>query len=81
MTAIDGFCGRRKLGRTGQALGIELIELRHACDRLELEFSGTAAHFAATSEYELEGSATPIDWDPAPLPDGRPRGGRACLCW
>jgi len=62
VTAIDGFCGRRKLGRTGQALGIELIELRHACDRLELEFSGTAAHFAATSEYELEGSATPIDW-------------------
>ena len=62
VAAIDGFCGRRKLGRTGQALGIELIELRHACDRLELEFSGTAAHFAATSEYELEGSATPIDW-------------------
>src|SRR5579859_5580315 len=60
--AIDIFCGRNKVGRSGRELGVELIELRHACDRLELEFSDTAAQFAATSEYDLDGSNTPTDW-------------------
>jgi hypothetical protein len=41
----------------------ELVELRHAIDRLELIFSDrAAAAFAATNEYEGWGAATPIDW-------------------
>jgi hypothetical protein len=43
-------------------MGAELIKLRHECDRLELEFSETAAQFAATSQYELEDANTPIEW-------------------
>jgi hypothetical protein len=62
VTAIDGFCARNKVGRDGQMLGVELITLRHECDRLELEFSETAAQFAATSQYELEDANTPIEW-------------------
>src|SRR5258708_24538940 len=62
VVAIDAFCARNKVGRTGQMMGAELIKLRHECDRLELEFSETAAQFAATSESDLEGSNTPIDW-------------------
>ena len=38
------------------------MKLRHACDRLEVEFSEVAADFAATGEYEVQGSITPIDW-------------------
>jgi hypothetical protein len=60
--AIDGFCGRDKIAREGHELGAELIALRHQCDRLELEFSETAAMFAATSEADLYGANTPIDW-------------------
>jgi hypothetical protein len=62
VAAIDGFCARNKIGRDGQMMGAELIKLRHECDRLELEFSETAAQFAATSESDLDGSNTPIDW-------------------
>ena len=62
VAAIDGFCARNKIGRSGQVMGAELIKLRHECDRLELEFSETAAQFAATSESDLDGSNTPIDW-------------------
>jgi hypothetical protein len=40
----------------------ELIQLRHACDLLELHFASLAAEFAATEEYERWGSASPIDW-------------------
>jgi hypothetical protein len=62
LAAIDAFCARNKAGRPGRVMAIELVELRHACDRLELEFSATAADFAATNEYEVQGSITPIDW-------------------
>ena len=62
LTAIDAFCARSKVGRSGRVLATELVELRHACDRLELDFSETAADFAATDEYEIQGSITPIDW-------------------
>jgi Domain of unknown function (DUF222) len=60
--AIDAFCERDKVGRSGRVLAAELVQLRHACDRLELEFCETAADFAASDEYEFQGSITPIDW-------------------
>ncbi len=60
--AIDRFGQRPKAGRDPEALAVELIELRRAVDRLELEFSETAATFAATEEYDRQGSTTPIDW-------------------
>jgi hypothetical protein len=62
VASIDAFCGRDKVARTGQMLGAELVRLRHECDRLELEFSESAAQFAATSQYELEDANTPIEW-------------------
>jgi hypothetical protein len=62
VTAIDAFCARNKVGRTGRMLGAELIKLRHECDRLELEFSESAAQFAATGQHELEDANTPIEW-------------------
>jgi hypothetical protein len=40
----------------------ELIQLRHACDLLELHFAALAAEFAATEEYERWGSVSPVDW-------------------
>ncbi len=60
--ALDRFCQRPKSGRTPEELAVELIELRRACDRLEIEFSETAASFARTGEYDRWGSTTPIDW-------------------
>ena len=61
-TAIDRFCERRLAGRSPSDLTCELIHLRQQCDSLELEFSQTAAAFAATDEYDRQGSVSPIHW-------------------
>jgi len=60
--AIDRFCERRLAGRSPSDLAGELTHLRHQCDRLELEFSQTAAAFAATDEYDRQGLVSPIHW-------------------
>ncbi|HSS93526.1 MAG TPA: DUF222 domain-containing protein [Candidatus Dormibacteraeota bacterium] len=60
--AVDRFCERHKEGRTPEQVTGELIHLRHQLDRLDLEFSEGAAAFAATDEYEAEGSVSPIHW-------------------
>src|SRR5713226_2644094 len=60
--AIDRLCERRQTGRSPEDLAGELIHIRHQCDRLELEFSKTAAAFAATDEYDVQGSISPIHW-------------------
>jgi Domain of unknown function (DUF222) len=60
--AIDRFCERPLTGRSPSDLTCELTHLRHQCDRLELEFSQTAAAFAATDEYDQQGLVSPIHW-------------------
>lgn len=60
-TAIDIFCAR-ECARSPEAVGWELTHLRHQCDRLELEFSMSAATFAATDEYDAQGFVSPIQW-------------------
>jgi hypothetical protein len=60
--AIDVFCERPTAGRSPEDLAGELVHLRHQCDRLELEFSKTAAAFAATEEYDAQGFTSPIHW-------------------
>jgi hypothetical protein len=39
-----------------------LIRKRHLIDLMELSFAQEAAEFAATRDYEEDGSASPIDW-------------------
>src|SRR6202165_2839288 len=39
-----------------------LIRKRHVIDLMELSFALEAAEFAATRDYEEDGSASPIDW-------------------
>ncbi|HEY8813535.1 MAG TPA: DUF222 domain-containing protein [Candidatus Dormibacteraeota bacterium] len=39
-----------------------LIRRRHMIDLLELSFSQEAAEFAATKDFEIDGSVSPIDW-------------------
>lgn len=60
--AADRFCQRPKFERTPEELAVELIGMRRLCDRLELEFSETAAAFAKTDEYDRQGSNTPTEW-------------------
>jgi hypothetical protein len=60
-TSVDQFCARPPAA-TPDDLAAELIQLRHQCDRLELEFSRSAAAFSATDEYDSWGSVTPVDW-------------------
>jgi hypothetical protein len=47
---------------SGELLGYKLVGLRQAIDSLELEFAQTAAEFARTDEYDVQGSTSPIDW-------------------
>jgi Domain of unknown function (DUF222)/HNH endonuclease len=48
--------------RSSEQLAVDLVQLRHAIDLLEIGFSLDSAAFAAEDEYELQGSATAIDW-------------------
>jgi hypothetical protein len=47
---------------TGAELADRLVRLRHGIDLLELAFAVDAAAFAATDEYDVQGSVSPIDW-------------------
>ncbi|MEA2637561.1 MAG: hypothetical protein QOE18_618, partial [Chloroflexota bacterium] len=47
---------------TAYELGEHLIRLRHGLDLLELRFARDAAVFATTTEYEAQGSTSPVDW-------------------
>src|SRR3981081_3159455 len=60
--AVAIYCERPDQHPRPAHLGQELVERRHVCDLLELEFSVGAARFAATEEYEAQGSVSPIDW-------------------
>ncbi|HEY4869261.1 MAG TPA: hypothetical protein VII79_04565, partial [Candidatus Dormibacteraeota bacterium] len=62
LRAVEQLRGRDRGGRVPSQVAQELIDLRHACDVLELEFAAVAAEFAATDEYERRGSASPIHW-------------------
>ena len=46
----------------GPELAEKLIELRRVIDLAELSFAQTAADFAATEEYDEQGSVSAIDW-------------------
>jgi hypothetical protein len=48
--------------RTSEQLAVDLVQLRHAIDLLELCYSRDSAAFAATDEHELQGSVTAVDW-------------------
>ena len=62
LQAIQDFVEVPTLELTPFELGEHLIRLRHGIDVLELNFASAAAAFAATDEYETQGSVTPIDW-------------------
>ena len=62
LTAVRAFCERPERHLTPEQLAQQLIQLRRVCDLLELEFSLSAARFAATDEYDLQGSVSPISW-------------------
>src|SRR5579863_3283072 len=47
---------------TPAELGDHLVRLRQGIDLLELGFAAEAAVFAATDEYDAQGSVSPIDW-------------------
>ena len=39
-----------------------LIQMGHGISLMQLVFAKEAAEFAATDDYEAEGSVSPIDW-------------------
>jgi hypothetical protein len=47
---------------TGEERRERLVRQRHVIDLMELSFAQEAAEFAATDEYERDGSVSPIDW-------------------
>jgi hypothetical protein len=48
--------------RSPEQVGADLVHLRHGIDLLEIRFARDAGSFASTSEYDAQGSVTPIDW-------------------
>jgi hypothetical protein len=62
LQAIEAFLAGPTVEVTAAELGERLIRLRHGLDLLELGFAREAAVFAGTTEYEAQGSTSPIDW-------------------
>jgi hypothetical protein len=62
LQSIQGFVVGSTFELTPAELGDHLIRLRHGIDLLELGFAAEAAVFAATDEYDAQGSVSPIDW-------------------
>src|SRR5579864_274132 len=60
--AVDRFRSAPRGDQHPVAVGEELVQLRHLCDLLELEFARRAADYAATDRYMDEGSTSPVDW-------------------
>jgi hypothetical protein len=60
--AIERFVAGPPLEHTPAELGSRLIRFRHGIDVLELAFARDAAVFAATDQYEVEGSVSAVDW-------------------
>jgi len=58
---IERFCAQT-VRAEGSQLSADLIELRRGMNLLEVKFSELAAAFAATDEYDMEGSISPIHW-------------------
>jgi len=50
------------MGEGGSASAARLVELFHRRDLLDLEIAQEAALFAATDEYDRQGSLSPKDW-------------------
>jgi hypothetical protein len=62
MGAIEQFVAGPPQELSASEVGERLIRLRHGIDLLELGFACDAAAFAASEEYEAQGSTSPIDW-------------------
>ena len=60
--AVRQLSAGRRRPRTPEQVGDDLVALRHALDLLELEFAADAAQFAATNEYDVQGSVSPVAW-------------------
>src|ERR1700731_40422 len=60
--SIQGFGVESTFEPPPAELGDHLIRVRHGIDLLELGFAAEAAVFAATDEYDAQGSVSPIDW-------------------
>jgi Domain of unknown function (DUF222)/HNH endonuclease len=58
---IKRFCAQ-PARTSGPELAADLTELRRGIDLIELKFSELAAAFAATEEYDEQGSVSPIHW-------------------
>ena len=61
VSRITRFCAQPARA-SGPELAADLTEVRRGIDLLELKFSELAAAFAATEEYDAQGSVSPIHW-------------------
>jgi Domain of unknown function (DUF222)/HNH endonuclease len=59
---IERLSAARRTDLSPAEMGEDLRALRHACDLLELEFATRAAEFAATDEYDRQGSTSAVQW-------------------
>ncbi len=59
--AVERFCAA-PIRASGPELNFDMREVSRCRDLIELKFSEMAAAFAATDEYDVEGSVSPIHW-------------------
>ena len=62
MLAAQDFYALGLADLTAEERRERLIQRRYVIDLMELSFSREAAEYAATDDYEQQGSVSPIDW-------------------
>jgi hypothetical protein len=62
MLATQDICAFIDTDLTNEERRQRLISKRHLIDMMELSFSREAAEYAASKDYEDQGSVSPIDW-------------------
>lgn len=61
VASIERFCAQ-PIREGGPELAVDMSELRRGQDMIEVKFSEMAAAFAATNEFDAQGSVSPIHW-------------------
>ena len=60
--SVHAFASARPDKRSGEQLGADLVELRHLCDLLEMQFALDAAAFARANQFDEDAELSPYAW-------------------
>ena len=62
LAAVERYRSRPAVALSGAQIGVELVQLRHVVDLVEVEFAKLSGRFAETDEWDGGGFLSPVHW-------------------